>query len=177
MLWGIRCSIDWSNQTQGLLKDQLLRSVFKICSVPRRTPPRCLFLSYSPENQPAYSSVFPINLPISSQWPFITTSTVFESALRFKHLHTLLQMKSTHLVRDSASQRSLFHGLLFLQGKNPWAMALELGVGTMGHFSLSDTPAIGAEPLWRTSSFSSSYLASQCGSHVVDSIVRVIRSQ
>lgn len=103
MLWDVNCSTDWTNQTQVLLKDQFLRSMFKFVLPPKGLLPGVSFSVTLQKTSPSMVlPVFPIHLPISSQWLFITTSTVFESALMFKHLHTLLQMKSTPSVRDSA---------------------------------------------------------------------------
>ena len=51
--WGINCSTVHPNQTRAPLEDQFLRSVFELCSAPRRAPYTVLFLE-----ELAYSLVY-----------------------------------------------------------------------------------------------------------------------
>lgn len=83
-----------------------------------------------------------MNLPVSSQLPATTASSVSEGTSGLELLHTLLQMKSIPLRRDWE--------LSVLQpaspsGQNLCAMTLELGLGTRVCFSLNGTPPLGAE--------------------------------
>lgn len=112
-------------------------------------PPVPVFLS----NCSVYISL--VNLPISSQLPFTTISTVSESTLSVE-LHTQLQMKS-FLKREIWS--SLLYAC-FSPGQNLWAMALMLGAGTMVNFFLNDTLDLVVENLVeRGSSSTSTWLA------------------